>query len=316
MRQAGRYLPQYQKFKDKYSLDQMFGNPEVAAEITCLPIDILKVDAAILFADILTLPQHLGFQISFSKEFGPLISNPIRSFEDIQKIRPAEAFPQISETIRLVNQRLPKDIPLIGFAGAPFTVLCYLLEGGSSVSFQKTLKFLNEKPELAEEVLRKLTDNTINYLNAQKTAGIRLFQLFDSWGGILRAADYERFVLPSVQKIFQHVQLPSIYYLKNSHHLLPLMKRCGADFLSVCQTIVLGQEPLLQDNPIGLQGNLFNGLLYSDAPTLTKEVEQVLLGAKNYSKYIFNLSHGVFPDTDVDQLKRIVDQVHQFEWKG
>lgn len=316
MRQAGRYLPAYRILKEKYSLDEMFNIPEITAQVTCLPIDILKVDAAILFADILTLPAHMGFDISFSGGNGPLIRNPVRKPSDIKKIHDLEGLPHIEKAIKIINRNLPNEIPLIGFAGAPFTVLTYLVEGGSAVNFNKTLSFAYHSPDDFHKLLKTLTKNTISYLNLQKKAGIKVFQLFDTWSGILRPSDYAHWVLPYVQEIFAAVDLPSIYYLKNAEHLLRLMDQCGADFLSVCQTVVFGHDPILEKNHKGIQGNLFNGLLYADRKTLEKEVKDVLLGARHYKKYIFNLSHGVFPDTEVDKLKFVVDKVHGFDWKS
>ncbi len=315
MRQAGRYLPQYRALKEKYSLNEMFRNPEIAAEITCQPIDILKVDAAILFADILTLPSDMGFDIQFSKTDGPVIQNQISGQFDIKKIHNFEDLSHVEKAIQLVNKRLPEDIPLIGFAGGPFTVLTYLIEGGSSVNFTGVFRFLRQKEELFHNLMKILTQNTIDYLNLQKKAGIKVFQIFDSWAGILRASDYAHFVLPYVKEIFKKVDLPSIYYLKNSSHLLALMDQTDADFLSVCYTVVLGHNSTLDKTKKGIQGNLFNGLLYAGEKTLQKETMDVLKGAQRYKKYIFNLSHGLFADIDVEKVKLVVDCVHKFERK-
>jgi len=315
MRQAGRALPEYRKLKRRYSLQEMFHRPDLAARVTCLPVETLGVDAAILFADILTLPAQMGFQIRFDKNNGPIISNPLRRLRDLRNIHDFLDLTYVSETIQQVNQALPRQVPLIGFAGSPFTVLCYLIEGGSSTSFNTTYRFMNEYPSAFQKLLTILTKNTIAYLNLQKNAGIKAFQLFDTWGGILRETDYADWVLPYVQKIFKNVDLPSIYYLKNSNHLLALMEKSGADFLSVCHTVVFGENPILKETKKGIQGNLFNGLLYADRRVLAQEIQNLLNGARQYKKYIFNLSHGVFPDTDVDTLKFIVERVHGFKRK-
>ncbi len=312
MRQAGRYLPEYQKIKAKYSLEEMFHTSEIAAQVTVLPVDILDVDAAILFADILTLPSAMGFNIRFDNNRGPVIANPITQPNDLDKRHDLDDLPALRQTVKIINQKLSSDIPLIGFAGAPFTVLCYLLEGGSTVNFTKTFRFAHEHPKVFHEFLKWITKNTIQYLRLQQEAGIKVFQLFDTWGGILRPSDYAHWVLPYVQEIFNAVDLPSIYYLKNSAPLLPLMEHCGADFLSVCQSVVLGHHPVLAKTTKGVQGNLFNGLLYAPDEILKKEVEDVLKGAHTYQKYIFNLSHGVFPDANVDKLKLIVKTVREF----
>ncbi len=316
MRQAGRFLPEYRKIKEKYTLEEMFRNPEIAAKITCLPVDILNVDAAILFADILTLPSAMGIKLEFNKENGPQIKNPIANAGDVKRLHDFEDLLHVAETIQLTNTLLPDRIPLIGFAGSPFTVACYLIEGGGTVNFTKLFHFMAQEVDAFGALMKILTKNTIDYLNLQKKAGVQVFQLFDTWGGILRAADYAHFDLPNVEEIFQKVDLPSIYYLKNCNHLLALMEHSQANFLSVCHTVVLGHNPVLEKTKKGVQGNLFNGLLYADYKTLEREITDVLLGAKHYKKYIFNLSHGIFPDVDVNKVKFVIDQVHQFNWRS
>ncbi len=320
MRQAGRYLPQYQALRKKYSLKEMFRHPEIAATVTVLPVKELKVDAAILFADILTLPSAMGFDIRFDKDNGPLVKNPLTKPSDVEAIHDFADLSYIREIVALVNQRLPEDIPLIGFAGSPFSVACYLLEGAaplwgpSALGFNKALHFIERETVAFHKLMRVLTQNTIRYLHLQKDAGIKVFQIFDTWAGLLRPADYARWVFPYVQEIFQGVDLPSIYYVKNSHPLLAFMERSGADFLSVCQSVVLGHNSLLEKTDKGIQGNLFNGLLYADNKTLEKEIRDVLMGVRHYKRYVFNLSHGVLPDAAVDTLKFIVDHVHEFDW--
>ncbi|OGW95686.1 MAG: uroporphyrinogen decarboxylase [Omnitrophica WOR_2 bacterium GWA2_45_18] len=315
MRQAGRYLPEYRKMKEKYALEEMFTTPELAAEITCQPIDILGVDAAILFADILTLPSAMGFDIRFDNKAGPVIEDTREKLRDFKDIHDFEDLSHVWRTIQSVNARLPASIPLIGFAGSPFTVLTYLVEGGSSLSYAKTFKLANEQPRTFHGLMDILTRNTIRYLHLQKEAGIKVFQLFDSWAGILRPADFAHWVLPYVQRIFEAVDLPSIYFVRNCNHLLALMDQSGADFLSVDHTVVLGHHPVLEKTRKGIQGNLFNGLLYAQDKTLEKEVKDVLVGGVQHGRYIFNLSHGVFPDVQVDKLKLVVDKVHAFKWK-
>ena len=315
MRQAGRYLPQYQAIKSKHSIEEMFKTPELASEITCQPIDILGVDAAILFADILTLPAQMGFDIFFDNNKGPQIKNTITRPADVEGVHDFDDLSHVSTTIKLIQDRLSESVPLIGFAGAPFTVLTYLVEGGSSVNFAKTYHFILNYPKSFHQLMNRLTDNTIQYLNLQREAGISVFQLFDSWAGILRAADFAHLVLPYAQRIFEEVDLPSIYFVRNSNHLLPLMDRSSADFLSVDHTVVLGHQATIERTKKGIQGNLFNGLLYADDKTLEREINDVLIGAQKHDRFIFNLSHGVFPNVEVDKLKFIVEKVHAFNWK-
>jgi uroporphyrinogen decarboxylase len=311
MRQAGRYLPSYRQIKEKYSLNEMFNNPELASEITCQPVAEIGVDAAILFADILTMPALMGINIHFDNTHGPQIDFKL----ELRALRAIESIGKLDQTIRLTKEMLPENIPLIGFAGSPFTVLCYLVEGGSSQNYNRTFAFAQTQPELFHHLMTLLTENTIRYLNHQREAGIDAYQIFDTWAGILPPMQYASWVLPYVQEIFDSVDLPSIYYVKNCAHLLPLMNQTDADFLSVCHTVVLGHNQLLEVSKKGIQGNLFNGALYADDARLSKIVADVLTGGVKHGRYIFNLSHGVFPDVDPEKLKRIVEQVHSFPLK-
>ena len=313
MRQAGRYLPAYQTLREKYSLEEMFKTPELAAEVTCMPIKTVGVDAAILFADILTLPTAMGFKISFDGKKGPQILNPIKHAMDLERIENFSQLDYLEETIQCINQQLPKDVPLIGFAGSPFTVMVYLISENESHDINHCIRFAYKEQDAFHRLMEILTRNTIDYLNFQKRSGVKAFQLFDTWAVNLRPSDYAHWVLPYVKKIFEAIDLPSIYYVKNCHHLLALMDQCEADFLSVCHTVVLGHNSILEKTKKGIQGNLFNGLLYADYDVLKKEIRDVLAGGLKHPRYIFNLSHGVLPDTEVDKLKFVVDQVHGFK---
>jgi uroporphyrinogen decarboxylase len=313
MRQAGRFLPEYREIRKKHTLDEMFLDPATVAQVTCLPVNLLKVDAAILFADILTLPMHLGFKITFDPQHGPVIKNPFHCAQDLEQLHAMDDVRHLRQAIPLINQNLPAHIPLIGFAGAPFTVLCYLVEGGSSSNFRKVFKLIHQDSALFHQLMTFLTENTIAYLNLQKEAGIKVFQLFDSWGGILSAQDYQACILPYVQKIFAAVDLPSIYYLKNSYHLLSQMQNCGSNFISVCETVDLTDTSLLTNIQQGIQGNLFQGLLYAPDDIIKKEVVRILNGTRRFNKYIFNLSHGIQPDVPVEKVKFIIDLVHSFQ---
>ena len=313
MRQAGRFLPEYREIRNKHTLDEMFRDPATVAQVTCLPVDLLRVDAAILFADILTLPMHLGFKITFDAQNGPVIENPFTTNHDFDHLHAMDDVGHLRKAIPLIIENLPAHIPLIGFAGAPFTVLCCLVEGGSSSNFRKVFKLMNQDSALFHKLMTFLTDNTITYLKLQKEAGIKVFQLFDSWGGILRAEDYQTCILPYVQKIFAAIDLPSIYYLKNSYHLLPQMQKCGSDFISVCETVDLTETALLNETQLGIQGNLFQGLLYAPEGIIKKEVLKILNHSRRFDKYIFNLSHGIQPDVPVEKVKLVIDLVHNFK---
>lgn len=302
MRQAGRFLPQYQALKATQPLRELFQNPELAGAITLQPVEILGVDAAILFADIMTMPSGMGFDIDFVDGKGPVVKNAIREDADIRKFGKYSGVPHVSRTIQLINA-VAGSVPLIGFAGSPYTVLTYLCPRHQRLMFSN--------PKLFHQWMALLTNNTIAYLKQQKEAGIKAYQLFDSWAGHLRAMEYEAFVLPYVQKIFKAIDLPSIYYLKNCAHLFTLMDKSGADMLSVCETVDIGEIKTKK----GVQGNLLNTMLYADEKTLLAEVQRLLkLAKKHHRKYVFNLNHGVLPDTDPMKVKSVIDAVHQFKW--
>lgn len=312
MRQAGRFLPEYRAIRQKHTLDEMFREPAIVAEVTCQPVNILGVDAAILFADILTLPGNIGFDITFDPGKGPVIKDPFRSASDLKHLHGLEDIPYLRKAIPAINKNLPQDIPLIGFAGSPFTVLCYLVEGGSSAKFEKVFSLIKNDAKTFHRLMEFLTENTVKYLQLQKQAGIKVFQLFDSWGGILSEAEYKELVLPYVQKIFAAIDLPSIYFLKNCRHLLPLMEKAGSDFLSVCETVDLKNLGTAK----GVQGNLLVDHLRLPDADLKREVLKILTNAQKFKKYIFNLNHGIQPDVQVDKVKLVVQLVHDFDWKS
>ncbi len=304
MRQAGRYLPQYQALKARCPLRELFRNPELAGAITLQPLEILHVDAAILFADIMTMPSGMGFDIDFIDGKGPVVKNPVRWAGDLKRLGKYSGLEHVSRTIQLINAVLPPAIPLIGFAGSPYTVLTYLCP--------KHQRLMFEDPKTFHQMMDLLTTNTIAYLKQQQQAGIKAYQLFDTWAGALRREEYQEFVLPYVQKIFKAVKLPSIYYLKNCAHLFDLMDKSGAEMLSVCETVDIGK--IKTSN--GIQGNLLNTMLYAPEKVLLAEVKRLLtIAKKHHRKYVFNLSHGVFPDVDPLKLKSVVDVVHSFKWK-
>ncbi len=304
MRQAGRFLPQYQALKATTPLRELFRNPEIAGAITLQPVEIIGVDAAILFADIMTMPSGMGFDIDFIDGKGPVTANPIRSGADLKRLGKYSGLEHVSRTIQLVNSVLPPSIPLIGFAGSPYTVFSYLCPKHSRMMF--------EDPKSFHAFMSLLTDNTILYLNQQKKAGIKVFQLFDTWAGSLRREEYQAFVLPYVQKIFKSVKLPSIYYLKNCAHLFDLMEKSGAQMLSVCETVDIAKLKTSK----GVQGNLLNTMLHAPEKVFLAETTRLLKAAKkNHRKYIFNLNHGVLPDTDPMKVKAVVEAVRNFKWR-
>jgi len=313
MRQAGRYLPEYRAIRQKTGFLKMLKDPEIVAEVTCQPVDLIGVDAAILFADILTLPEALGFNLDFIDGRGPVFEKPIRPETKLIKERPLENLSYLSKAIQKTIHTLPGDIPLIGFAGGPFTVLVYLIEGGSPKNFSKIMHFMHKYPECFHKWMDILTFFTIDYLNIQKQSGIDLYQLFESWGGVLGELEFNIFILPYVKKIFSSVDLPSIYYVRQTAHLTSLMDQSGADFLSVDHTVRFDQDPALLKSDKGIQGNLFNGYVYASESVIKEAIDRVMAQAAGYTKYIFNFNHGILPDMDPQKIKFVVDYVHSFQ---
>lgn len=309
MRQAGRCLPEYRAIRERYQFREMMAQPDIATEVTLLPIQLLGVDAAILFADILTLPMAMGFDIDFVKGKGPIVANPIRCRDDLALMRDYDDLSHVTKTIQNLCTELPAHVPLIGFAGTPLTVGTYLIEGGSSKNFSKCHRLMQQDPETFHTLMRHLTQQTIRYAKMQQDAGVQAFQLFDSWGAILGETAYRSFALPYVQQIFESVTVPSIFYLRGASHLLPILAECGADFVSLDEHIPV-DAPAIVAMGKGVQGNLFNGTLYADNATIDASVDAILRRSRAHKRFIFNLGHGLFPDTPVDAVKRVIDRVH------
>ncbi len=236
MRQAGRYLPEYQKVRSKVDFLTLCKTPELAAEVTIQPVDILKVDAAILFSDILVPIEPMGMKLEFSESKGPILYDPIRNDIAVSKLRRIKAeddVPFVMETIRMLVKKL--NVPLIGFSGAPFTLATYMIEGGSSKNYVNTKKMMYQTPELYANLMEKITDTVINYLQAQINAGVHAIQVFDSWAGILSPFDFEKYALPYVQKIIAAFKgkVPVIYFAFNASAMLKKVKQSGADVLGI-----------------------------------------------------------------------------------
>lgn len=317
MRQAGRYLPEYQALKSKYDFWEMTENPELASLVTLMPVQLLDVDAAILFKDILTLPKAMGFNIRFVQHQGPVIDNPLEmNSKTIWPIFDHLNLESVTESIRQVKKELPSHIPLIGFAGSPFTVLCYLIEGKGPRSFHKIFHWMHACTNQFHQLMEVFTQYTIDYIRLQKQAGIDAFQIFDTWGGILTHYEYRNFVLPYLNRIFDEAAIPSIYFLKQGEHLLPLIESIkSVDFFSVCHTVSLESVPRSLSASKGIQGNLSPSYLYMPAEKLLEEVDAILKVAQSFPRYIFNLGHGLFQDTPVPQVKEVISHIkHISNW--
>jgi uroporphyrinogen decarboxylase len=314
MRQAGRYLPEYQKVRGNVTFLELCKSPDLCVEVTLQPIDRLGVDAAILFSDILILMEAMGAPLEFHEGKGPIFPETIRNQAALDQLivpDPDEATGFVMETIRLLRNEL--KVPLIGFAGAPFTCATYLIEGGSTKVFWETKKMMFTNPTLFHNLMEKITDATILYLDAQARAGAQALQLFDSWAGILAACDFEEFALPYVQKILAALQkydIPLIYFANNGATLLDLSVTSGADVIGLDWRINIG-DAIKKVGKRAVQGNLdpFSLLLPKD--TLRARIGRLLDDAKDAHGHIFNLGHGIHQFTLPDQAKIAVDAVHE-----
>ncbi len=320
MRQAGRYMPEYRAIREKYSLIEICHHPEIAAEVTLQPVRALGVDAAILFADILLPAIPLGVGLEFAKGEGPVLQNPVRTMDDVKNLRPVDPetdLGYVMDTIRLLRGPLG-GVPLIGFCGASFTVASYLIEGGSSREFLKTKAMMYSDPQTWHALMEKLSVVLSDYLVAQIRAGAQAVQVFDSWVGALSPKDYEEFVLPYSQKILQDAKkenVPVIHFGTNTTTLLPLMKRAGGDVIGLDWRIPLDDGWSLLGDDVAVQGNLDPASLFAPLPEIKKRVHDILRRADGKPGHIFNLGHGILQHTPVDNVKAVVDMVHEYVHK-
>ncbi len=319
MRQAGRFMKEYWAIKNKYSFLEMCKTPEIAADVTLLPVDLLDVDAAILFSDILVTGEAMGGQLSFEQGVGPRFANPVRTQADAEALRTdvLDKLQYVGDAIRVIQQRLQGRIPLIGFAGAPFTVLSYLVEGGSSRDFKRTKLLLNNEPDLAHLILQKIADVTVEYLNMQITAGVNAVQLFDSWAQALSWNDYQAFAHAYNTQIISKLHrkdIPVISFCKGSSVFAPLMAEAGPDVVSVDWNADLRN---IKDNlpqGVAVQGNLDPFVLYADKKVIKDKILQLFERMRGQDGFIFNLGHGIMPDIPFDHVKYAIEVVKDFRY--
>ena len=318
MRQAGRYLPEYRAIRARHTLLEICAQPEVAAEVTLQPVTRLGVDAAILFADILLPLVPMGLALEFQAGEGPVIHNPVRGPMDLERLQPVdprESLASVLETVRLVRAALSERVPLIGFAGAPFTMASYAIEGGSSRHFIETKRFMYSHPHAWHQLLSRLADVVTDYLTAQVEAGAQAIQLFDSWAGALAAEEYREYVLPHSRRILEQIDrlgVPAIHFGVGTHALLEPMAEAGGDVIGLDWRTPL-QEGWRRLGPdAALQGNLDPTILFAPLPVITRQVRAILRQAEGHSGYIFNLGHGILPGTPVDSVRAVVDLVHEY----
>ncbi|MHB2019235.1 MAG: uroporphyrinogen decarboxylase [Candidatus Xenobia bacterium] len=314
MRQAGRYMAVYRKLREKHTLLELCRNPELACEVTLQPVDAFDLDAAIIFADILLPLAPMGVDFEFAKGEGPVIHQPVRTREQIEKLRPIdpeESLGYVLEAIRLVTRALNGRIPLIGFAGAPFTLASYMIEGGGSRHYIHTKRMMMEEPQLWDALMRHIVAVQSRFLRKQAEAGAAVVQIFDSWVGCLGPDDYERYVFPHMQTLFESLRgIPSIHFGTGNGELLPLMKAAGGDVIGLDWRIRLdeGWRRLGGGN---VQGNLDPIALMGPEAELERRIRDILRYADGRPGHIFNLGHGILPETPEARVAFAADCVHR-----
>ena len=319
MRQAGRVLPEYRAIRERYSLIEICRQPELCAEVTLQPIRRFGVDAAVMFADIMLPLIGVGVELELVDNVGPVINHPIQTTADLRVLRPLHPeadIPFIFEAIRLVRHELDGRIPLIGFSGAPFTLASYLIEGRPTREFVKTRAMMQGAPDVWHELMARLTSVVISYLRSQVSAGVDAMQLFDSWVGYLSEAEYIEYVRPYVRHIFAALKpsgLPFIHFGTNTAPLLHLMKDDGASIIGVDWRIPLDQAWQVIGHHLGIQGNLDPAALALAPAEMEAKAADVLDRAVGRPGHIFNLGHGLLPDTPIDNIIRLVDYVQSYQ---
>jgi uroporphyrinogen decarboxylase len=316
MRQAGRYLPEYRALRARHAFLDLCRNPDAAAEVTLQPVKRLGVDAAILFADILLIVEPLGVGLEFAKGEGPVIQRPVRTPADVHALPAVDVEDAVSfvfETVRTVASALGGRLPLIGFAGAPFTVASYLVEGGPSRDYLHTKRLMYEAPEAWHRLMAILAGATARYLNGQIKAGADAVQLFDSWVGVLSRDDYREFVLPHVRALVEALtpSAPLIHFGTGTAALLPLMREAGGDVIGLDWRVDLDTGWAAVGHDAAVQGNLDPAVLLGPPSLIRERVKAILDRAAGRSGHIFNLGHGVHQETPVDHVRLMVDLVHE-----
>jgi uroporphyrinogen decarboxylase len=321
MRQAGRYMREYQAVRARYSILEVCKTPELAAQVTLQPIERFPLDAAIIFADILLPLEPMGIRLSFAEGEGPIIHNPVRDRAAVERLRvtDGEELEYVAQAIRQARQGLDGRVPLIGFAGAPFTLASYAIEGGGSRNYIATKQLMYRDPEAWHRLMDKLARVVTGYLRRQIRAGVQAVQLFDSWVGCLSPGDYAEYVLPHVQLIFEGLkreQVPMIHFGTGTARLLKLMRQAGGDVIGVDWRINLDDAWRMLGSDVAVQGNLDPVALFAPGHEIERRVEDILRRAANRPGHIFNLGHGILPQTPVEHVAATVEFVHKLSQRG
>jgi uroporphyrinogen decarboxylase len=315
MRQAGRYMPEYRALRERYSLLELVRTPDLAVEVTLQPIRAFGFDAAILFSDLLVPLAPMGLPFDFQKGEGPVVERPLRTATDVGSLRrfePREELAPVLEATSLLRREL--RVPLIGFAGAPFTLASYAIEGGHSTSFALTKGLMYADPDTWHRLATILSDVVADYLRAQVEAGAQALQLFDSWIGALDEADYREFALPHTRRIFAalaDLDVPKIHFGTGTSHLLAAQREAGGTVIGIDWRIPLDEGWRRAGDGVAVQGNLDPGLLFAPRERLLARVDEVLRRAGGRAGHVFNLGHGILPGTPTDAVKAVVDHVHE-----
>lgn len=322
MRQAGRYLPEYLKTRaEAGSFMNLCQTPELACEVTLQPLRRYKLDAAIVFSDILTIPDVMGMGLYFEEGRGPLFANPIKSSRDIERLpKPEvrESLAYVMNAVALVRRELNGSVPLIGFSGSPWTLFTYMIEGGSSKTFSKAKKLIYQEPALAHKLLEKLADTVTEYLNAQIESGAQIVQIFDTWGGALSSDAFREFSLRYMERIVSGLtrenegrRVPAILFSKGCNTQLEALANTGCDALGVDWTITLQEARERVGKRVALQGNMDPAILLADPAVIRREVGHTLTSFGQGEGHVFNLGHGITPDVDPDNLQALISAVSE-----
>jgi uroporphyrinogen decarboxylase len=315
MRQAGRYLPEYRAVRKKADFLTMCKTPELAAEVTIQPVHIIGVDAAIIFSDILVIPEAMGMKLVMHEGKGPIFPRPIRTEEDVEQLKeidPSVELKYVMDAITLTKQELNGKVPLIGFSGAPWTLLTYMVEGSGSKNFSFAKKLIYNNPKLAHSLLEKLSVAIAKYLSAKIEAGANAVQIFDTWAGILSQNDYQEFSLRYVEKIISEIRRvnePIIYFPKGVHSNLDVVADCGTDVIGLDWTMNMNKVRKITADKVALQGNLDPTVLYGNEEVIEKKALEIMKSYGKGNAHIFNLGHGILPDVDPLKAKFLVDFV-------
>jgi len=317
MRQAGRYLPEYRAVREKADFLTMCHTPELAALVTIQPVDIINVDAAILFSDILVIPEAMGMDFEMVESRGPVFHKPLRSEDDARDLKEVDVTKQLKyvlDAVTLTKKALNGRVPLIGFSGSPWTLLTYMVEGKGSKNFSNIKRFIYNNPSLAHKVLDKIAKVVADYLSAKIEAGVDAVQIFDTWGGLLSQNDFAEFSLYYISKVISQIKRndePVIVFSKGVHYKLDALANSGADVVGLDWTMDLGEVKKITGGKVALQGNLDPTMLYAGKEKIRDEVKRVLSSFGRGSGHIFNLGHGILPDVDPENAKAMVQFVKE-----